>query len=238
MDIKLPSQIESKEIESNHSEVIISSCYPGYGTTLGNALRRVLLSSLEGAAVTAVKFKGVSHEFSTIPNVKEDVITIILNLKKLRFKIFSDEAQELTLKVKGDKVITGKDFDKNSQVEVINTDLAIATLTSKTAEFEMKIMVQKGRGYIPVESREKEKLDVGFIAVDAIYTPIKNVNFKIEHVRVEQMTNYDKLVLDIITDGSITPEDAVIEASKILVNHFSTLNSLEVKSSKKSKTKK
>lgn len=224
MEIKLPQQIESKKIDSNHSQIIISSCYPGYGTTLGNALRRVLLSSLEGAAITAIKIKGVDHEFSTIANVKEDVIEIILNIKQLRFEIFSDEPVELALKVKGKKTVTAKDFVKNSQVKSVDPVMKIATLTSKDAELDMKIIVQKGRGYVPVEAREKEKMEVGYIALDAVYTPVKNVNFKVEHVRVEQMTNYDKLILDVKTDGSINPEQAVAEAATILVDHFSVIN--------------
>lgn len=224
MEIKLPSQIESKEIDTNQSQITIASCYPGYGTTLGNALRRVLLSSLEGAAATAIKIKSVDHEFSTIEKVKEDVIEIILNVKQLRFEVFSDEPVEINLKVKGKKTVTAKDFEKNSQVKIANPKQKIATLTAADAEFDMKIIVQKGRGYIPVESREKENLDVGYIAIDAIYTPVKNVNFNVEHVRVEQMTNYDKLILDVKTDGTITPEQAMNQASEILVNHFTLIN--------------
>ncbi|MFH0819223.1 MAG: DNA-directed RNA polymerase subunit alpha [Patescibacteria group bacterium] len=239
MEIKLPAQIKSKELETNHSEVTISSCYPGYGTTLGNALRRVLLSSLPGAAATAVKIKGVDHEFSTINGVKEDVIEIILNIKQLRFKVYSDEPVEIELKVKGAKIITAGDFTKNSQVEIVNTDQKIATITAKDATLEMKITVQKGRGYVPVEAREKEKMEVGYIAIDAIYTPIKNVNYHIEHVRVEQMTNYDKLILDIKTDGTITPQAAVSEAAKILVDHFSLVgDAFTVSEEKESKGKK
>jgi DNA-directed RNA polymerase subunit alpha len=235
MEIKLPSQIESKKISPNYSQITVASCYPGYGTTLGNALRRILLSSLEGAAATAIKIKGVDHEFSTIPNVKEDVIEIILNVKQLRFEVFSDEPVEVTLKVKGKKTVTAKDFDKNSQVKVVDPTMKIATLTSKDAEMDMKVIVQKGRGYVPVEAREKEKLEVGYIAVDAVYTPVKNVNFKVEHVRVEQMTNYDKLILDVKTDGSISPEAAVAEAAIILVDHFQAVNAAFVDQKKEDK---
>jgi len=235
MEIKLPSQIESKKIEDNYSQIVIASCYPGYGTTLGNALRRILLSSLPGAAATAVKIKGVNHEFSTISNVKEDVIEIILNIKQLNFEVFSDEPVELFLKVKGKKSVTAKDFDKNSEVKIINSAQKIATLTGKDSELDMKIIVQKGRGYVPVEAREKEKLDVGYIAIDAVYTPVKNVNFKIEHVRVEQMTNYDKLILDVKTDGTITPEEAVVTAADILVDHFSLIKDSFTATSNKEK---
>ncbi len=201
----------------------ISPCYPGYGTTLGNALRRVLLSSLPGAAITAVRIKGVDHEFSTIEHVKEDVVDILLNLKKVRLKVYSDEAVQITLTVNGKKKVSAKDFGKNSDVEVISTDCHIATLTDAAAKMEITAIVQKGRGYIPVEARENEKLDVGFMALDAVYTPVRNVNFKMEHVRVEQMTNYDKLLLDVTTDGTLSPEDAVKQASSILVDHFALI---------------
>ena len=150
-NISLPQTITAKKIEDNHEEITISPCYPGYGTTLANALRRVLLSSLKGAAATAVKIKGADHEFSTIDNVKEDVVDIILNLKKIRFKIHSEEPVELKLKVKGDKKITAKDFTKNAQVEIANPTQVIATTTDSKAEFELTLLAQNGRGYIPVE---------------------------------------------------------------------------------------
>ncbi|MBU0670665.1 DNA-directed RNA polymerase subunit alpha [Patescibacteria group bacterium] len=219
-NISLPQTISAKNIAENHDEITISPCYPGYGTTLGNALRRVLLSSLPGGATTATKIKGVDHEFSTLENVKEDVVDIILNLKQLRFKVHSEEPIELTLKVKGEKDVTAADFDKNSQIEVVTPKAHIATLTSKNAEFEMTLMVQNGRGYVPVEMREKEKLELGYIAIDAVYTPVKTVNFNTEHVRVEEMTNYDKLILDITTDGTLSPIEALRQASDILVQQF------------------
>ncbi|EKD75991.1 MAG: DNA-directed RNA polymerase subunit alpha [uncultured bacterium] len=223
MEIQLPHQIQSQQLEENRSMFTISPCYPGYGTTLGNALRRVLLSSLPGAAITAVRIKGVDHEFSTIEHVKEDVVDILLNLKKVRLKVYSDEAVQITLTVNGKKKVSAKDFGKNSDVEVISTDCHIATLTDAAAKMEITAIVQKGRGYIPVEARENEKLDVGFMALDAVYTPVRNVNFKMEHVRVEQMTNYDKLLLDVTTDGTLSPEDAVKQASSILVDHFALI---------------
>ncbi len=226
-NITLPNQITTNEIEENHSEIVVSPCYPGYGTTLGNALRRVLLSSLPGGAITAVKIKGVDHEFSSLENVKEDIVEIILNLKQVTLKIHSDEPQELTLKVKGDKKVTAGDFDKNADVEITNPKLHLATITDKNTEFEMSVMVNTGMGYVPVENREKEKLDVGYISIDAIYTPVKNVNFKSEHVRVGKQTNYDKLTLDIITDGTISPEEAFKASANILVDHFSLLNNTD-----------
>lgn len=230
MEIQLPSQIVSQTLAQHHAVFTIAPCYPGYGTTLGNALRRVLLSSLPGAALTAVKIKGVDHEFSTMDHVKEDVVDILLNLKQVRLKVFSDEAIEIHLKVTGKKKVTAKDFEKHNEVEVANPELSIATLTDTAAHLEITAIAQNGRGYIPVEMRESEKLDVGYMALDAVYTPVRNVNFKTEHVRVEQMTNYDKLSLDVITDGTVTPEAAFSQACQILVDHFTLLGStLEAK---------
>ncbi len=223
MDIQLPSQIQAQAVGTNHTMFTISPCYPGYGTTLGNALRRVLLSSLPGGAITAVKIKGVDHEFSTIENVKEDVVDILLNLKQVRLKVYSDEAVQVTLTVNGKKKVTAKDFEKNSDVEVMTPDVHIATLTDAASKLEITVIAQKGRGYVPVESRENEKLDVGFMALDAVYTPVRNVNFKTEHVRVEQMTNFDKLLMDVTTDGTLTPEEAMNQACQLLVEHFSQI---------------
>lgn len=224
-NISLPTVIEAHPIEGQafKTQIVVSPCYPGYGTTLGNAMRRVLLSSLAGAAATAVKMKGVDHEFSTIEHVKEDVVEIILNVKGIRFRLHTDEPVELELTVKGEKTVTAGDFEKNSEVEVVNNDHVIATLTDKAAEFHLKVMVSRGRGYVPVEAREKEKLDIGYIAIDSIYTPVRNVNFRTEHVRVGQMTNYDKLLLDITTDGTVSPEEAFTTAAGMLVEQFQAL---------------
>ncbi len=219
--ISLPSKIEILPgKKSNEATASIQPCYPGYGTTLGNALRRVLLSSLPGAAVTAFKIKGVSHEFSAIPHVKEDVVEIALNLKQLRLKVFSAEPVKLELKVKGEKQAKAGDIKANSDVEIVSTDLVIANLTNKDAELDMEIIVSQGRGYIPTEAREKEELEVGMITVDSIYTPVVNVGFQIENVRVGQMTNYENLILTIETDGTITPKDALEQANKVLIDHL------------------
>lgn len=223
MEIHLPNDITSVVDDNNKGTFTISPCYPGYGTTLGNALRRVLLSSLPGAAITAAKIKGVDHEFSTMDYVKEDVVDILLNLKQIRLAVHSDEPVEVTLSVKGKKEITAKDFEKNSLVEVANPDQHIATLTDDAGSFELTVIVENGRGYLPVESREHEKLEAGYMAIDAVYTPIRNVNFRTEHVRVEQMTNFDKLTLEVTTDGTITPDQAFMQACQILVDHFSLL---------------
>ncbi len=221
-NILLPSKIEIKKQKDNSAEVVIEPLYMGYGTTLGNALRRVLLSSLPGAAVTAFKIKGVSHEFSTAPHIKEDVVEILLNLKKIRLKIFeeSEEPIRLTLKVKGEKEVTAGDIVKVSNVEIANPDLHIATLTNKTAELDMEIFVAKGRGYVTTESRDTKDLEIGTIAIDSIFNPVKAVGFKVENTRVGQITNYDKLTLNIETDGILTPEEALKQALKILINHF------------------
>ncbi len=226
--ISLPSQITAVATGQNQAQITISPCYPGYGTTLGNALRRVLLSSLPGSAITAVKIKGVDHEFSSLENVKEDIVEIILNLKNVRLKVIGDEPQELELIVKGEKIVTAKDFKKNSQVKIVNPEQVIATITDKNTEFQMKVLVNSGRGYVPVENREKEKLDIGFIAIDAIYTPLKTVNFNTVNVRVGQQTNYDQLILDIATDGSLAPTEAFQAAAKILVEHFNLLSTTEL----------
>ncbi|MDX9893020.1 MAG: DNA-directed RNA polymerase subunit alpha [Patescibacteria group bacterium] len=220
-NIPLPNKVEIKPSkEKNQSKVSIQPCHPGYGTTLGNALRRVLLSSLPGGAITAFKIKGVSHEFATIDNVLEDVVEISLNLKQVRFKVHNEEPVRLKLKASGEKKVTAKDIQATSDVEVINTDQVIATLTSKSAELEMDIIVEQGRGYLPTEAREKENTEADIILLDAVFTPVKNVGFYIENVRVGQMTNYENLILEIETDGSITPEQALSAANKILIDHF------------------
>lgn len=218
--LPLPKSISMHKERGNHATFTIEPLYPGYGMTVGNALRRVLLSSLPGGAITAVKFEGATHEFSTLPFVKEDVVDILLNLKQIRLKVHTDEPTTVVLKKTGEGVVTAGDITGNADVEVANPKQHIATLTDKAANFEIELTIGKGRGYVPVENREKERLPLGTIAVDAIYTPIKNVNFTTENVRVGQMTNYDKLVLDIITDGTMTPADAMEQATKILVDHF------------------
>jgi DNA-directed RNA polymerase subunit alpha len=223
--ILLPSKIEIVPGErDNESVLTMEPFFHGYGHTVGNALRRVLLSSLQGAAVTAVKIKGASHEFQAIPNVKEDVLEIILNLKQLRLKVFSDEPVKLTLHAKGDKKVTGKDIAPNSDVEVANPNLHIATLTDKSAELEMEITVAKGRGYVPTEERGKDRGELGTIAVDALYSPIRSVGYRVEDVRVGQITNYDKLTLTIETDGTVDADEAIRQSAKILIDHFALLS--------------
>ncbi|MBT4122245.1 DNA-directed RNA polymerase subunit alpha, partial [bacterium] len=182
MNIPLPNEVKINNEKGNKAQVIIEPCYPGYGVTLGNSLRRVLLSSLEGGAITSFKIKGTDHEFSHLPNVKEDLIEIILNLKAIRLKIFSDEPVILNIKVKGEKEIKASDITKNAEVEISNPKQLICTVTDKSTEFEMELTVAKGHGYVSVEERESEKVDIGVIKVDSIYTPMKNVGFEIENV--------------------------------------------------------
>lgn len=221
--IPLPNQVSLVEQKGNHYTFVMEPLYPGYGVTIGNALRRVLLSSMPGSAVTAVKIKWVDHEFSTVPNIKEDVVEIILNLKLLRLKVHTEEPVRISLKAKGERVVTAADIKKNDLVEIINPDLYICTLDNKNSDLDMELIVQQGRGYVPVEQRENEKLEIGMIAVDAIYTPIKNVNFEIENVRVGQITNFDKLKVIMETDGSIAGNEALNIAAHILVDHFGML---------------
>jgi len=220
-NIPLPNKVSFEELGNNKYQVVMEPLYPGYGVTIGNSLRRILLSSLPGAAVTAVRIKGVDHEFSTVPNVKEDVIEIILNLKQMRMKVHTDQPVTLECKVKGEKAVTAGDFKSNSDVEVVNPDLHIATLDNKNTDFEMEVVVQAGRGYVPVEQRENEKLEIGMIAVDAIYTPVKTVNFEVKNVRVGQITNFDQLTITLETDGTINGKDAIDASAKILLDHFS-----------------
>lgn len=207
--------------ENNKAVFEIEALYPGYGVTLGNALRRVLLSSLEGAAATQVKIKGVQHEFSTIPGVLEDVVLITLNLKQLRFKVFGQEPQKATIKVKGAKEVKGADLKLPPQVELVNKDVHIATLTSKSAELDMELSIEKGLGYRSREARKKqEKLEVGAIPLDAIFTPVRRVGIRVENMRVGERTDYDRLFVEVETDGTLTAERAFSQAAEILFNHF------------------
>lgn len=223
MEITLPSKYKLIRSEGNSAVFEIENLYPGYGITIGNALRRVLLSSLKGSSVTLVKIKGVSHEFSTVPHVIEDVVEIILNLKQIRFKLEGDEAQTVTLKVKGEKEVTAADITTPSQVKVINGDIHIATLTDKKAELEIEMTIEKGLGYVPVEQRRKEKLEIGAIAVDAIFTPIRKVNYEVENMRVGDRTDFNRIKLFVETDGSIDPEESLQKAVSILINQFSSI---------------
>lgn len=207
----------------NERTFVVEPCFFGYGTTLGNALRRVLLSSLPGAAATAVKIDGVAHEFSAIPNVHEDVIEILLNVKQLRMKIATDEPVRLVLDANGKREVTAADITANADVEVVNPELHIASLTHKDASLRMEIFARRGRGYSTTESRPREHQELGTMAIDAVFTPIRNVGFRVENTRVGDITNYDRLLLTVETDGSISPEDAVAQSTRMLMDHFTLI---------------
>lgn len=226
--IQLPNRAKVEDLGNNKYSMTLEPLYPGYGVTIGNALRRVLLSSLPGAAVTAVKVKFADHEFSTIPNVKEDMIQIILNLKQLRVKSFSIEPVRVSVKVKGEKVVTAADIKETDMVQIINKDLHIATLDNKNADFEMELVIEQGRGYLPIEARDNAKPEIGMIPVDAIFTPARSVHFDVSNVRVGQLTNFDKLEVVLETDGTMPGQEAFDIAAHILVDHFTMVFSNEV----------
>ena len=221
ISLPLPPKVIQKK--KNQAAFEIEGLYPGYGVTIGNALRRVLLSSLQGAAITEVRIKGVPHEFSTIPGVLEDTIMILLNIKNLRFKLFEGDSQKVQLKVKGEGEVKGTDFVCPSQVKLVNPELHIATVTDKKTELEIEVTIERGIGYVPKEQQKRAKLEIGTMAIDAIYTPIRNVNFQVENMRVGDRTDFDRLTLEIETDGTITPEEAYYEACGLLIKHFNII---------------
>lgn len=195
----------------------IDGLYPGYGHTLGNSLRRIILSSLTGAAVTRVKIKGIEHEFSSIDGVKEDVITILLNLKKLRIKLITDESQVMRLKVKGVKTVLAKDIEYPGQVEILNPDLHIAQLTDKNSELDIEITVEKGLGYVSKEVLHKDRVDIGTISIDATFTPIRKANYEVENMRVGDRTDFNRLRISIETDGTLTPREALEQSITLMI---------------------
>ena len=222
--ITLPNKISITSLEKNQERITIEPCYPGYGLTVGNALRRVLLSSLEGSAVVAVRIEGAAHEFSTIQNIKEDVLEIVLNTKNLRVKIIGDQSEvKLTVRHKGEGKVKAGDITPDSSVEVLNPELVLATVTGDKTTFEMDLYVRRGYGFDAIESRGKGREEIGVIDVDAICSPVRAVSLKTEHVRVGQMTNWDKVMLDVTTDGSLTPEEAFYQSCNILFEHFDFL---------------
>ncbi len=223
-NILLPSRIQYEAgSRPNEGVMVVEPCFHGYGTTLGNALRRVLLSSLPGAAVTAVKMKGVNHEFQAVKGVREDALEIILNLKGLRLKCFSDQPVKLSLTVKGSKTVTAADIQPNSDIEIMNPNLVIATITEDAAVLDMELTVRNGRGYSPTEERTNETQELGTIAIDALFSPIRNVGYRVENTRVGEITNFDKLIMTIETDGTITAKEAVETSAKILIDSFALL---------------
>ena len=222
LNFQRPDEVVMLESDENVGNFEFRPLEPGYGLTVGNALRRVLLSSLEGFAITSIKIEGVEHEFSTIDGVIEDVTEIVLNLKKIRFKQqIEDENSEIALiKVSGQKSITAADVANGlSNFQVLNPEQIVCNMDKKVS-FEMEILIEKGRGYVPAEDNSKEDTALGTIAIDSIFTPIKNVKYDVEDYRVERKTDFEKLNIHLVTDGSITPKDALTEASKILIQHF------------------
>ncbi|QQG45107.1 MAG: DNA-directed RNA polymerase subunit alpha [Candidatus Sungiibacteriota bacterium] len=223
MNIPLPAAPKIVLEEGKRAVFEIEGLYPGYGQTVGNSLRRILLSSLDGSVITSVKIEGVGHEFSTIEGVAEDVVDIILNLKQLRFRLHTEEPAVINLSVKGEKEVVGKDFKTPSQVELVTPDVHVATITSKKTSLNIEAVVESGRGYVPVEARTKEKVEVGTIALDASFSPVRHVNYEVENMRVGDRTDFNRVRFHIETDGSITPQEAFKSAARILVEQFSAL---------------
>lgn len=222
-NVALPSKPKAVREEKNTGVYEIEGLYPGYGHTLGNSLRRIILSSLPGAALTQLKIDGVLHEFSTIEGVKEDVITIILNLKKVRFKMSTDEPQTVTLSVKGAKKITAGDIEVGGQIEVLNPDQYICELTGKNASIEMEMKIEMGLGYLPKEAIQKEKVEIGTIALDSAFTPIRRVNYEVETMRVGDRTDYNRLKITIETDGTLTPRVALETAIEVMIHQLKAI---------------
>ena len=217
--IALPSKPRVVNETERSGTYEIDGLYPGYGNTLGNSLRRIILSSLPGAAVTHVKIPGVAHEFSTIEGVKEDVVTILLNIRKLRFKLLSDEPQTITLSVKGPQEVTAADLKLPGQVEILNPEQVIANVTAKV-NFELEIRAERGLGYIPKEEHQKDRVDIGTIAIDAIFSPIRRANYEVENMRVGDRTNFNRLRLMIETDGTIAPREALESSIETMIHQL------------------
>lgn len=209
--------------EPNQATLTVEPLFHGYGTTIGNTLRRVMLSSLRGGALTAIKLQGASHEFTTIKGVKEDMVELTLNLKRVALKVHSDAPVRLKLSKKGEGVVTAGDFAANADVEVVNPEVVLATITDASGSLEMEAMAEQGFGYVQTEERESEELEVGWIKLDALFSPVKNVSFNVEATRVGEITNYDKLVMSIETNGVLTPQEAVRQSTDIILNHFRLL---------------
>lgn len=221
--IVLPSKPKIVSEDENRGVYEIDGFYPGYGFTIGNSLRRIILSSLPGVAVTSVKIDGVKHEFSSIKGVREDVVMIILNIKKLRMKTTSNEPQTLVLKGKGEKVLTAKDIEVPGQVEIMNPDLVIANLTSKDSEISMEMTVEKGLGFVSKDKLMKDKVDIGTIALDANFTPIRRVSYEVENMRVSDRTDFNRLRISIETDGTISPTEALTKSVNIMIEQLKAI---------------
>ncbi|HEU0085524.1 MAG TPA: DNA-directed RNA polymerase subunit alpha [Candidatus Paceibacterota bacterium] len=214
-----PSKPRIVSEDGNKGVFEIDGLYPGYGHTLGNSLRRIILSSLPGASLTHIKIEGVSHEFETLEGVKEDVIVILLNLKKIRFKIISDETQTVTLSIKGPKEVTASDIKTSGQVEILTPDVHIASVTGKV-NFNVEMRIEKGLGFVSKEIMQKEKVDIGTIAVDAVFTPIRRAAYEVENMRVGDKINYNRLRVSIETDGTLSPREAFMKSIEIMINQL------------------
>jgi len=221
-EVSLMQVKAEKQSDAGVGTFVVEPLLPGFGLTIGNALRRVLLSSLPGAAITSIRIDGVAHEFTTIKGVRQDVVDLILNLKQVRLTVESDEPQVIILDGKGEKSVKAGDFKCPTGVNIINKDLLIADLIAG-GKLLLEATVERGRGYVPTEMRKDEKLPIGVIAIDSAFSPVKRVNFNTENTRVGKMTNFDRLILEIETDGSITPQQALEQSSAILVDHFSVI---------------
>ncbi len=216
-NIILPSKPRIVSEDDRKGTYEIDNLYPGYGHTLGNSLRRIILSSLPGAAITSVKIDGVAHEFSTVEGIKEDVVLILLNLKKLRFKLHTEEAQVVTLSAKGAKQVTAADIKVSGQVEVLNPEQYICEMTDKSSKLEIEITIEKGLGFVPRDMHQKGKVDIGTIAVDAIFSPIRRVAYEVENMRYGDKTNYNRLRIIIETDGTLTARQALERSIEIMI---------------------
>lgn len=223
--IALPKKIDHIVAEpGQRGTIVVEPLFPGYGITLGNSLRRVLLSSLPGAAPIGIKIKGVEHEFMTLPHLKEDILEFILNLKKLRVILHTDEPTTLTIDVHGAKEVTAADIKPNAQATVVNPELVIGHITDMAGSLNAEIFLGKGMGYVTIENREsKPNKEIGYIEMDSIFSPILSVGISVENTRVGKMTNWDKLSLDILSDGTIDPKDAFDQAVAILIEQYSAM---------------
>lgn len=220
----MPTTIEFIATDNpNISQIVITPCHQGYGTTMGNALRRVLLSSLPGAAIESVKIKNAQHEFSTVEGVLEDVVDIILNLKQMAVRSFSDEPVVLKLSKKKPGEVTAADFEKNADVEIANPELKILTISGSKTAVELEVTIGKGRGYVPVEEKKNQNLDLGTILIDSLYTPIRDIGYHVELTRVGDVTDYEKLTINLETNGTISPKEAMRQAVNILMDHFALI---------------
>lgn len=226
LDIAKPNILS--QLKENYGKFTIEPLPKGYGTTVGNSLRRVLLSSLEGTAVTHIKIEGILHEFSTIPGVFEDTTEIILNIKKLRLKLHTEFPKTLHLEAKGKKVVKASDITQDPDVEVLNPDLVIASLTGKDSKLSMELKISHGRGYVPAEKQEGEDKIIGLIPVDSIFSPITKVNYVVEDARVGHLTNFDRLILELWSDGSVTAQEALNKAGEILEHYFALIKEFKI----------